>query len=237
MKLALLERSLRKVNLATIAIVSMFIFALVMGGTATYVYASNTSNFTQTIGVGSLSVDIVDASYVTVASPTIAMGAYTFNFACTASTGTFGTATEQIYVQNPDAADGGWDVTLAASATSAVWTSAGTDYDFNDPTSSGCTDGADAGDAVGGQMTVDASAATLDVGQCATCTTTSVTRGSSDAFDEGVTDDITILSGAIGSDDIGDWTLETISISQTIPAEQPAAADYDIDMVLSIAAI
>lgn len=234
---SILDKALRKFNIATITIVSVFIFALVIFGTASYVYASNTSNFTQTIGAGSLAVDIVDASYVTVASPTIAMNAYTFNFACSTSTGTFGTATEQVYVQNPDAAAGGWNVNFAASATTAVWTSVGTDYDFNDPTSSGCTDGADVGDTVGGQMTVNASAATLAVGQCASCTTTSVTRGASSAFNEGTTNSITILTGAAGSDDIGDWTLETVSISQTIPAEQPAASDYDINMVLSIAAI
>lgn len=228
---------MRRLN-TTAAVLGIFIMvALVMAGTATHVYASKTSNFTQTISAGTLDVDIVDASYVTVASPTIAMDAYTFSFTCTASTGTFGTATEQVYVTNPDAADGGWNANFAASATTDVWTSAGTDYDFNDPTGSGCTDGADAGDTVGGQMTIDASAATLDVGQCDLCTTTSVTRGSSNAYDEGTTDSITILTGASGSDDIGDWTLESVSISQNIPLEQPAASDYDINMVLSITAI
>ena len=125
---------------------------------------------------------------------------------------------------------------MAAQATTNIWDSAGTDYDFNDPTGSGCTDGADAGDSVGGQMTVDPSGATLVVGQCASCVTTNVTKGSSSSFVEGTTNTITILTGATASDDIGDWKLTEVSISQKIPAEQPAASDYDINMVLSIAA-
>ncbi|MBN2100963.1 hypothetical protein JW710_03655 [Candidatus Dojkabacteria bacterium] len=199
------------------------------------VSASNTSNFTQTINTGTLSVDIVDAAYSSVASPTVAMGAVDFNFSCQTSTGTFGTATEQIYIVNPDAADNGWTVSLAGSATTALWDSAGTDYDFNDPTGSGCTDGADT-DSFGGQMTVDASGATLSVGNCSSCGTGNISLGTSSAFSEGVTDSITIATAAAASDDVGDWTIQGISISQEIPAEQPAASDYDIDMVLSIVA-
>lgn len=209
--------------------------AIIMLYGAVVVFASGTSNFTQTINAGSLSIDIVNGSYVSVGSPAVAMGAATFDFACQTATGSFGTASEQIYVQNPDAADAGWTASVAGSATTAVWDSAGTDYDFNDASGSGCTDGADA-DSFGGQMTVDASGGTLAVGQCASCVTTNVTKGSSSAFVEGTTDSITVLTGAAGSDDIGDWTLQGVSISQEVPAEQPAAADYDINMVLSVVA-
>ena len=85
-------------------------------------------------------------------------------------------------------------------------------------------------------MTVDPSVGTLAVGQCASCATTSVTKGSSSAFVQGTTDSITILTGAAGSNDIGDWKLTGVSISQKVPAEQPAASDYDVNMVLSIVA-
>lgn len=223
--------ALRKGNAPLIA----FLVLSLSLGSVSYVSATATSNFTQTINPGTLSVGIVDASYVTVGSPTMAMTATAFSFTCQTATGVFGTTTEQIYVNNPDAADSGWSVSMAASATTAVWDSAGTDFDFNDPTSSGCTDGADA-DGFGGQMTVDPSVGTLAVGECSSCTTTSVSLGSSAAFSEGVTNTITILTGASGSDDVGDWTLQDIDISQTIPAEQAAASDYDIDMVVSIVA-
>jgi hypothetical protein len=230
----LIRKLLGKLNIAFALVLSVMMVGGLSG--TTYVLASSTSNFTQTINAGTLAVDIVDGSYVTVGSPTMAMSAATFSFTCQTKPGSFGTASEVIYVSNPDAADNGWTVSFAAQATTNVWDSAGTDFDFNDSTGSGCTDGADAGDTVGGQMTVDASVATLAVGQCASCVVTNVTKGSSAAFVEGTTNTITILTGAAASNDIGDWKLTGVSISQKIPAEQPAASDYDINMVLSIAA-
>ncbi len=197
------------------------------------VLASSTSNFTQTITAGSLAADIVDASYVTVASPTVAMNSTAFSFSCQTVTGTFGTNTERVYVTNPDAADNGWTLTLAASATTDVWDSAGTDFDFNDASGSGCTDGADA-DSLGGQMTVDPSAGTLSQGSSGNGTS-GVSKGSSNAFSEGSVDSITILSSD-GTTDIGDWYITGVGISQKIPAEQPADSDYNIDMVLTATA-
>lgn len=214
----------------TAAVVSLVIMGL---GVGSYVLASSTSNFQQTINAGTLSIDIVDGSYVTVGSPSITMSAATFSFTCQTVTGTFGSASQNIYVKNPDAADGGWTASLAASATTAIWDSTGTDYDFNDSTGSGCTDGADA-DSLGGQMTVDPSVGTLAIGQCAACATTNITKGSSTPYVEGTTNSVTILTGAAASSDIGDWKLTGVSISQKIPLEQPAASDYDINMVLSI---
>lgn len=210
-------------------------FLVVFGGGISYALASSTSNFTQTISAGTLSVDIVNSSYVAVGSPTVAMSSASFSFTCQTVTGTFGAAEQQIYVNNPDAADNGWSVSIAASGATDVWDSAGTDFDFNDATGSGCTDGADA-DSVGGQMTVDPSTGTIDTGACASCTTTGVSLGSSSAFVQGSTNTITLMTGASGSNDIGDWTLQGVSISQKVPAEQPAAIDYDINMVVSIVA-
>jgi len=209
-----------------------FIFII---GTASIALAANTSNFQQTITAGTLSVDITDASYVTVGSPSVTFGSTAFSFSCQTTTGVFGTTTQQIYIQNPDAADNGFTVSLAGSSPTAVWDSAGTDFDFNDPTSAGCADGGDA-DTVGGQMTVDASVGTLATGDCAGCSTTGITLGASDSFEEGTTNSITLLTAASGADDIGDWTVQDINISQTIPAEQPAATDYNINMTLSILA-
>lgn len=217
-------------------VVAVLIFVL-SASVATYVYASDTSEFQITINAGTLAVDIVNGSYVTVGSPAVVLDAATFSFSCGSTTGTFGSSTEQIYVTNPDAADNGWVVSLAASATTALWDSAGTseEFDFNDASSSGCADGADA-DSVAGQLTVDPSGGTLAAGACASCDTTSVSLGSSDAFEQGVTDSITIVTGASGSDDIGDWTVRGVDLSQTLPAEQSAQGDYAIDMVLSIVA-
>lgn len=228
-----IRKLLGKLNI-TAALVTAVVLTTTIG-IGTHVLASGTSEFGQTINAGSLSTDIVNSSYVTVGSPTVTMGAETFDFACQTSTGTFGAAEQLIYVSNPDAADGGWTLDLAASATTAVWDSAGTDFDFNDDTGSGCTDGADT-DSLGGQMTVDPSVATLAVGQCSSCAVTNITKGSSTAFVEGTTDSVELLNAAAGSDDIGDWKLTGVSISQKIPAEQPAASDYTLSMVLSVTA-
>lgn len=218
------------------AITSSLLIVTCLVSSAPAALASSTSNFTQTINPGTLSVDIVDASYVTVGSPSVAMGATSFSFSCQTATGTFGTTTQQIYVNNPDAADNGWTVSIAASAATAVWDSAGTDFDFNDATGSGCTDGGGDADSLGGQLTVNPAVGTIATGACSSCTTTNVSLGSSAAFAEGTTNTITILTGASGSNDIGDWTLQGVSLSQKVPAEQPAASDYDINMVVSIVA-
>jgi hypothetical protein len=194
-----------------------------------------TANFTQTINPGTLTVDIVDGSYATVASPSFAMNPITFGFTCQTSTGVFGTATQNIYIKNPNAANNGWVVNLAASSPTAFWASAGTNMDFNDPAGSGCADGTDA-DALKGQMTVDPSVGTLSTGACLSCTTTSITKGSLAAFNEGTVNSINILTAAAASNDIGDWKLTGVAISQTIPAEQPAASDYSISLTLSIIA-
>lgn len=221
-----------KTNLIGVGVYAFYVFVV-----ARVVLASATSNFTQTITAGTLSIDIVDGSYVTVGSPSVAFGNVAFSFACRTAgnrtSGTFGTASQVIYVQNPDAADGGWTASLAGSAATNVWDSAGTDYDFNDANGSGCTDGADA-DSVGGQMTVDPSAGTLAAGACLACVTTNITKGSSTPFVQATTDSVTLLTAAAGSDDIGDWKLTGVSILNTVPAEQPAASDYDINMTLSI---
>ncbi|MCW1930672.1 MAG: hypothetical protein KIH62_005205 [Candidatus Kerfeldbacteria bacterium] len=202
---------------------------------ASFAFATGTSNFQQTINPGTLATGIVDGSYVAVGSPSVTMSAATFAFTCQTVTGTFGTSGQKIYIVNPDAADNGWTLTLAASAATDVWNGVTSTYDFNDPTSSGCADGADA-DSIGGQMTVNPAAATLAVGACASCTTSNISKGSSTAYNQGTTNNITLLTAAASSNDVGDWTLTGVGISQTLPAEQAAASDYNINMVLTVTA-
>lgn len=237
MKHAILGRSLRKMNIPmTLGLAAITAF----GFTTSAVLASTTSNLSQIINAGTLVVDIVDASYVPVSSPAVSMSAKTFSFACQkdaeASTGTFGTSTQQIYVKNPDAADSGWSVSLAASSPTALWDSTIADYDFNDGTGAGCDDGADTSDTLGGQLTVNPSVGTLEVGTCLNCTTDDVSKGASASFAQGSVDSITLINAAGASSDRGDWKLSGVALSQTIPAEQAAANDYNINMTLSVTA-
>lgn len=212
--------------------VSVLMVVLLAGpvGFGTYVLASGTSQFQQAINAGTLSVDIVDAGYVSVPSPSVAMGAVTFSYDSQTSTGVLGTNSEQIYVQNPDAADNGWTLAIAASNDSDLWTSAASssvNFDFNNPDGSGFTYG---------QMTIDASGGTLAAVNCVSCSTDNITKGSSATFEQGTTTSITLLTAASESDDIGRWTLKNVAISQKIPAEQKVASDYAINMVLSVTA-
>lgn len=229
------RRFLGKAQLSSLVL--FLLVSLGISATGLYALAASTSEFTQAINPGTLSTDIVDAAYAPVASPIFTMSAAPFSFACQASTGTFGSATQQIYVKNPDASDSGWSLSIAASAPTDFWdsTTSALDFDFNDTDTGGCGDGADA-DSLKGQMTIDAAGATLAPGNCASCAVTNIAKGASTAFDQGTTDSITLLNAAAGSDDIGDWTLQGVSVSQQIPGEQPAASDYKINLSLSIVA-
>ena len=194
-------------------------------------WSDETSFTTETDVVGSLSVDIVDAGGTTVGSPSAQMDSQTFSFSDQTSTGTFGTSSQKIRVDN-GTGTATWTLSLAADiGATAIWDGTSADYDFNDPTAS-AADGGDT-DSLGGQMTINPT--TITITPEGGCTTTNVSGGSSSAFSEGVTDSITLASASSGADTDCYWDLTDISISQTIPAEQPAD-DYAIDMTLSIIA-
>lgn len=224
---------------------SLFALCLVVFGGAT-AFAANNSNFSQVISTGSLSTDIMDASRVAVTNPSIAMSAKTFSFDCqaggTASTGTFGSDTERIYVNNPDGADNGWNLTIAATGgETSLWQNGGStqNFDFNDPTgtTAGCTDpgaGLDA-DTRPGQLSLNPAAGNITT-DCGTCAATGVTLGSSASFNQGTTDNITLVSAGAGSNDIWRGYFKAIAASQTIPAEQPADT-YTLNLTMTSAAL
>ena len=220
-----------KQNVVRGLLVGVVAFAL-----TTPVSAANNSTLNQTINAGTLTTDIKDASQVTVGSPSATMSPTTFSFSClsggSAATGTLGTAAQRIYVTNPDGADNGWSLTMAA--TGGATSSWSTSYDFNDPAGSGCTDGADA-DTLKGQLTVNPAAGALTT-DCTSCTSTGITLGSSAAFSQGTVDSVTLINAGAASSDIGQWYLTGVGLSQTIPAETPAGS-YSINMTLTAAAI
>jgi hypothetical protein len=223
----------------TLSITILFSLVFIVG-----VYAANTPNLNQTINAGTLVTDIRDASRVTVATPAVAMSATTFSFDCKSGgsrpTGTFGTNSERIYVDNPGAAVNGWTLTLAATGGATdSWDNAGVteQYDFNDAGGApvGCGDSVGDADSLVGQLSVDPSVGTLTA-DCTTCTTSNITLGSASAFDQGTTDSVTLINAAAGSDDTGRWYLTDVSLAQTIPAEQPNDS-YSINMTLTVTAL
>jgi hypothetical protein len=198
------------------------------------VSAANNTNLTQVVNGGTLLTDIRDASRVAVASPSFAMSAQTFSFNCGTSTGSVGSNTQRVYLDNPDSADNGWTLTMAATGgVTTLWQNSGSsqNFDFNDPSS--CTDGGDA-DARPGQLTVDPAVSTLTT-DCASCAVTSITKGSSAAYSQGVTDSVTLLNAAAGSNDVGRWYLTGVGVSQAIPAEQTVDS-YTINLTVTATA-
>lgn len=202
------------------------VLALILGSGAAF--AATTPQLNQTISDGAKSVDIVDAGGVAVGSPSATFGALPFSFDTQdATANNVFTASQKIRVSNPTST-ATWSVSIAASAPSAVWTSGGNTYDFND--GSGYTDGAD-GDTKGGQMTVDPSAGTITgVNGCAT---TNVTAGTSDSFIETTNNSIDLLSGAAGASTYCRWDFTGMNLTQKIPAGQPAGS-YSVAMTITI---
>ena len=233
-----MKHTLKK-NAVRAAGITMATATLLVGSIA---FANPASDLTQSITAGTLTTDILNASRATVASPTAAMSAKAFSFDCyaggSASTGSLGTNSERLYVINPDGADAGWSLTLAATdGATDKWENSGATktYDFNDPAGStaGCGDGGDA-DSIPGQLTVNANAGTLTT-DCVSCVTTNVTKGSSTGFNQGTTDSVPILTAAAGSDDVWRGYLTGASLSQTIPAEQ-GVDSYTINLTLTVSA-
>ncbi len=180
-----------------------------------------------------LTGDVVDASNVSVTSPSVGFSARSFDFNCQASTATLGVTAEQIRVVNTTA-NAAWTLSIGPTAgPTAAWSDGGTNkYDFNDPTTGGCADGADA-DVLAGQLTVDPSVATVtpDV----SCSATGVTKGASAAFNEGVTSSIPLAVGSISSEINCMWNITGIALSQQIPAE-PSAASYSLGLTITLVA-
>jgi hypothetical protein len=146
--------------------------------------------------------------------------------------GTLGTSSQKIRVTN-STMNPQWSVSLAATSGATTLWSAGTPkYDFNDPTAS-ALDGADS-DSFGGQLTINPATGTLT--PQSGCTNTGVSKGSSSAFSEGVTNSITLVSSSGSAETNCYWDFTGITLSQDIPSEQ-TVANYFLDMTLTITAI
>ncbi|MCA9341085.1 hypothetical protein KC952_00980 [Candidatus Saccharibacteria bacterium] len=198
------------------------ITALVAATPSAYAALTDSTNLTQSITPGTLATLIGDTSGNEVATPSVGFTAKSVSGSTQTSTGTFGTSSERIYVDNPDGADNGWTLALASTGGyTSDWTSGGNHYPFNAATSSA------------GQLTIDPSVGTVtaDVG-----TTTGVSKGSSGTYNHsGGTDSITLMTASAASDDIHKVYLTGVSMSQTIPAGTPSGS-YAIDFTQTVTA-
>ena len=207
----------KSVKLSAIAL-ALVVVALA-SAPAAHAALTATSQLSQQNTAGTLSTSIRDASNVVVASPSFSMGSVAVSTSTQTATGTFGSNTQRISVDNPGGANAGWTLSLAATGgTSATWTSGGNTYAFN-------------GNTTTGQLTINPAAATLTA---VTGTSTGITKGTSSAF-SGATP-ITLLNAASGSDDIWNGYITGVGVSQAIPASQPAGT-YTFDLTQTVTSL
>jgi hypothetical protein len=197
-------------------------------GTNTDCLNNTNWNFTS----GTLSVDIVNGSGVSVLSPSVVMSVLTFSFTYQTSTGTLGTSAQKIRVTNTTSY-APWTLTVAAtSGATALWTGALSSYDFNDATAN-AVDGGDA-DSVGGQLILQPNLATIT--PQGGCSSTGLSLGSQAGFVQGITNSVTLLTASSGAQTNCYWDITGIGLSQTVPAEQAAGSDYVLDITLTATA-
>lgn len=203
------------------AVLIAVVFAIVP---TTATFAANTTNVTQAINGGVLSADILDASRVTVASPSFAMTTTNFSFSCQTSTGTVGSTSQRLYVINPSGTTSpqSWSLSIAGSGT---WTSGANTYAYNDAAGAGCTNG---------QLTVNPAVGTVTADCASTaCTGAVITKGTSTAMTG--TTPVTLLSAPVGTT-IYRGYLTGVSLSQLIPAEK-VIGSYSLPMTITATAV
>ena len=189
------------------------------------VNAAPVGQLNQSINAGTITTDIVDAAGAPVAGASFNMAPTSISTMCQTSTGSYGSNSQRVAVDNPGGANGGWTLAIALTdGPDADWVSGSDTYKADSPAGSGCTNG---------QLTLDPSAATL--GLIGASTSTGITQGPAAAFSNGVLDSITLINAAGTSDDIWSGYLTDIDISQTIPP-QTAAGSYSIDLTQTVTA-
>ena len=192
--------------------------------------------YSRFITPATLGVDVVNASGVSVASPSVSFSALNTSFTCQANTATLGTASERVRVANGTANEL-WTLSIGATAgVNANWSNGSTgQYDYNDSAGApaGCADGADA-DSLPGRLSVDASVSSIATPQH-DCDITGLSKGSATAFMQGVTDAITIASTSTGSIANCDFDITGVSLSQQVPAERPTG-NYNINLTITVTA-
>lgn len=193
------------------ALVALFVVAGVLLPTAAFA-ATNTS-LSQVINPGTLTIDIVDGSGVSVVSPAVAFPTTTFSFSCQTQTATFGTASQKVKVSNPVLSGVKVDINAQTPA-SDNWTNGSETYSYKDAAGSGCTNG---------QMSITGGTFTQTAG--ANAPTYTLPGG---AFSS--TSPVTLMNNT--STTAWEGELTGYTLSQKIPAEQ-ADGSYSLTMVVS----
>lgn len=181
-----------------------------------------------TTNPGILSIDFVNSGGTVLNNPIVPLSLRNVSTSCQTSTGSLTSLSRRLRITN--SLTNNWSVSLEASGgTASSWMRGDllAQYDFNDP--NGCADGADS-DSVGGQLTVNPG---TDVLAQSGCLVSGASPGSTAAFSEGSVDSVNLFSSNINSQIGCYYDFPGISLSQTIPASQPAG-DYSINMTATV---
>jgi hypothetical protein len=174
----------------------------------------------------SLGVDMVDGSGNGVASPSVTTTSFSKGFSCQTPTGTLGTATQKIRINNTTD-NPAWTLAIAASGGPTTrWVSGSNSYDFNDAGGSpaGCSNG---------QLSINPSVSTIT--PQTNCTSTGVAKGAASAFSQGTTDSISLVTANNPAYIDCYWDITGINLSQKVPANQPSG-NYSINLTLTLTA-
>lgn len=183
---------------------------------------------------GAFNVDIVNSGGSSVASPSVTMSNTSTSLTCTSSTGTLGTSSQKIRVTNHSAGYP-WSLSIAATdGNTAKWSSVSNVFDYNDPTGSppGCSAGADS-DTYAGLLSFGFSGASIT--PQTGCSLSGVSLGSSNYFNEGITDSINLGAASSSADNGCYWDLTGIGLQQQIPAYQQNGS-YKLDLTITLVA-
>ncbi|MET0980359.1 MAG: hypothetical protein ABWX90_03825 [Candidatus Saccharimonadales bacterium] len=206
-----------------IGVISSVVVAVLMATLVPAIKAAAAnSQLTQTINAGVLSTSVLNAGGAVVASPSFAMTAGVVSTSSQQTvTGTFGSDSQRITVDNPGASATGFTLTLAATAgPTATWTDGAKTYPFN------------AASAALGQLTVNATPGILTP---VTGTATGIAKGNTATFAGGLNTPVNLLNAGSTSDDVWNGYLTGVSLSQTIPAGTPAGS-YSISLTQTVTA-
>lgn len=205
---------MKKTILIVIAIVLVTTHTSIVNAATT-----SSSKLSQVIGAGVLSTSINDAGGAVVSNPSFSLSSVNVSTATQTTTGTFGTSSQRITVDNPGGANNGWTLALAATdGASATWSNGSNTYLFNGTTTTG-------------QLTLNPAIATLT--PSGSYTATGITKGIQATFSAATP--ITLLTAASTSDDIWNGYLTGVGVSQIIPASQPTGS-YTIDLTQTVTA-
>jgi hypothetical protein len=203
-----------------------------VSGITSVTYAGN--NFGAVVKTfGALEVDIVDGAGIGVPSPVVSFSNLIASLGCQTSTAVMGSASQKIRLAN-GSATAGWSLSVAPTGgASDLWSSGGGDqYDFNDGTGSGCSDGGDA-DTKSGQLQVSPASSTVTA--MSGCTNTGISNGSNASFSQGSIDSITVLTASASAEMYCYWDQTGIGLTQKVPPSAPTGT-YTLDLTLTAVA-